>query len=207
TRFPYTTLFRSLRYAGRVLTDGDATATNELFDVNLQVTEDSELHYAIFPVLDPDLTYGATYAAVDLVFADGTRLSATDAQDAYGFGIAARSQGQADILWPGQWNSVTVDPSALAGRTVDTIVFTYDQPDAPAGTPVSGHLADISIAPAATLDTSEGLVSYVDTRRGTNSSGGFSRGNNFPAVAVRSEEHTSELQSRFDLVCCLLLEK
>src|SRR5699024_3649232 len=98
---------QSLRYAGRVLTDGDATAINELFDVNLQVTEDSELHYAIFPVLDPDLTYGATYAAVDLVFADGTRLSATDAQDAYGFGIAARSQGQADILWPGQWNSVT----------------------------------------------------------------------------------------------------
>src|SRR5437868_11130812 len=28
-----------------------------------------------------------------------------------------------------------------------------------------------------------------------------------PAVAIRSEEHTSELQSRFDLVCRLLLEK
>src|SRR5699024_11696534 len=27
------------------------------------------------------------------------------------------------------------------------------------------------------------------------------------AVAARSEEHTSELQSRFDLVCRLLLEK
>src|SRR5699024_11882241 len=27
------------------------------------------------------------------------------------------------------------------------------------------------------------------------------------AVALRSEEHTSELQSRFDLVCRLLLEK
>src|SRR5207249_11172016 len=27
------------------------------------------------------------------------------------------------------------------------------------------------------------------------------------AVAMRSEEHTSELQSRFDLVCRLLLEK
>src|SRR5699024_11743686 len=25
-------------------------------------------------------------------------------------------------------------------------------------------------------------------------------------VLIRSEEHTSELQSRFDLVCCLLLE-
>src|SRR5689334_23596926 len=28
-----------------------------------------------------------------------------------------------------------------------------------------------------------------------------------PAVAVRSEEHTSELQSQFHLVCRLLLEK
>src|SRR5699024_12883692 len=28
-----------------------------------------------------------------------------------------------------------------------------------------------------------------------------------PAAAMRSEEHTSELQSRFDLVCRLLLEK
>src|SRR5437868_10453408 len=28
-----------------------------------------------------------------------------------------------------------------------------------------------------------------------------------PASACRSEEHTSELQSRFDLVCRLLLEK
>src|SRR5437868_8805207 len=27
------------------------------------------------------------------------------------------------------------------------------------------------------------------------------------AISVRSEEHTSELQSRFDLVCRLLLEK
>src|SRR5437868_10596763 len=27
------------------------------------------------------------------------------------------------------------------------------------------------------------------------------------AVSERSEEHTSELQSRFELVCCLLLEK
>src|SRR5699024_12695163 len=29
----------------------------------------------------------------------------------------------------------------------------------------------------------------------------------FVSAAVRSEEHTSELQSRFDLVCRLLLEK
>src|SRR5699024_12423956 len=29
----------------------------------------------------------------------------------------------------------------------------------------------------------------------------------YPAAPARSEEHTSELQSRFDLVCRLLLEK
>src|SRR5206468_6600790 len=34
--------------------------------------------------------------------------------------------------------------------------------------------------------------------------GGFAQGN---ADAIRSEEHTSELQSRSDLVCRLLLEK
>src|SRR5699024_11575181 len=31
--------------------------------------------------------------------------------------------------------------------------------------------------------------------------------NNDQAIHLRSEEHTSELQSRFDLVCRLLLEK
>src|SRR5207249_11545965 len=33
------------------------------------------------------------------------------------------------------------------------------------------------------------------------------RGKNLGHAAARSEEHTSELQSRFDLVCRLLLEK
>src|SRR5699024_11273606 len=31
--------------------------------------------------------------------------------------------------------------------------------------------------------------------------------NPWPEIHIRSEEHTSELQSRFDLVCRLLLEK
>src|SRR5699024_11897433 len=31
--------------------------------------------------------------------------------------------------------------------------------------------------------------------------------NNEETISIRSEEHTSELQSRFDLVCRLLLEK
>src|SRR5699024_11758100 len=35
----------------------------------------------------------------------------------------------------------------------------------------------------------------------------FLHNNKSPVVNFRSEEHTSELQSRFDLVCRLLLEK
>src|SRR5699024_12399873 len=37
--------------------------------------------------------------------------------------------------------------------------------------------------------------------------GSTKTGINMDAVRLRSEEHTSELQSRFDLVCRLLLEK
>src|SRR5438874_11738769 len=44
--------------------------------------------------------------------------------------------------------------------------------------------------------------------RGASSRGASSRGAGFqPAFVHRSEEHTSELQSRRDLVCRLLLEK
>src|SRR5437868_15224392 len=35
----------------------------------------------------------------------------------------------------------------------------------------------------------------------------FPRSRSLKSVWIRSEEHTSELQSRFDLVCRLLLEK
>ncbi|HLT84148.1 MAG TPA: GH92 family glycosyl hydrolase [Phototrophicaceae bacterium] len=174
---------RSLRYAGQVLADGDSRATNELFDVDVTLAEDSLLTYKVFPVLDRDLTYSATHVAVDLLLDDGTRLSQTGATDAYGYGASARAQGEADILWPDQWNSVTVDLGALAGRTVDKVLLSYDQPGAPAGTQVLGYVDDVTIEQAVPRDTSDGLVSYVDTRRGTNSTGGYSRGNNLPAAA------------------------
>src|SRR6266704_5751980 len=45
----------------------------------------------------------------------------------------------------------------------------------------------------------------TDTQRSPNGSGGGGGISN--TFAQRSEEHTSELQSRFDLVCRLLLEK
>src|SRR5207249_8271923 len=55
------------------------------------------------------------------------------------------------------------------------------------------HARTTSVIPA--------IRTYADTGLG-----GL-RGKSTLQVAIRSEEHTSELQSRFDLVCRLLLEK
>ncbi|MEV4669261.1 GH92 family glycosyl hydrolase [Microbacterium sp. LWO12-1.2] len=183
---------KALQYTGRHLAAGPASSTSVLYDdVDLAVADDSELSYLVFPVLDGEQTYAATFVAVDLTFDDGTSLSTSGAVDSYGYGANARQQGQSNVLWPNQWNKVTVDLGQFAGRTVDDILFTYDHPgtdvkgvEVPTGeTAFSGWLDDVAIGAAEELDTTDGLVSYVDTRRGTNSTGGFSRGNNLPATA------------------------
>ncbi|MBT2484078.1 MULTISPECIES: GH92 family glycosyl hydrolase [unclassified Microbacterium] len=183
---------KALQYVGRHLAAGPASSTSVLYDdAGIAVQDDSELSYLVFPVLDGEQTYAATFVAVDLLFDDGTTLSTSGAVDSYGFGAQARQQGQSNVLWPNQWNKVTVDLGQFAGRTVQQILFRYDHPGAdvknievPTGsTAFSGWLDDVSIDAAEERDTSDGLVSYVDTRRGTNSTGGFSRGNNLPATA------------------------
>ncbi|MGW9169029.1 GH92 family glycosyl hydrolase [Agromyces sp. NPDC055658] len=181
----------ALRYAGSHLGAGPAASTSVLYDdLDIAIQADSRLSYTVFPVLDSGQTYASTFVAVDLVLDDGTTLAAADLTDTYGYGADARSQGLANVLWPDQWNKVTVDLGSLAGRTVTGVLLDYDHPgdgvtgvETPAaGTTVLGWLDDISIEEAEPLDTAAGLVSYVDTRRGTNSTGGFSRGNNIPAV-------------------------
>ncbi|MFK4851993.1 GH92 family glycosyl hydrolase [Microbacterium sp. ZW T6_19] len=183
---------KALQYTGRNLDAGPASSTTALYsDVDIAVEDDTALSYAVFPVLDGEQTYAATFVAVDLRFTDGTTLSTSGAVDTYGYAANAKAKGQSNSLWPNQWNKVTVDLGQFAGRTVDDILFTYDHPgagvhavEAPtAATAFTGWIDDIKIAEVAARDTSAGLVSYVDTRRGTNSTGGFSRGNNFPAVA------------------------
>lgn len=182
---------KSLSYAGRFLAPGRAASTTLLYDdVNLAVGTGMQLNYKLFPVLDAGQTYAATFAAVDLVFDDGTQLSA-EGVDAYGYPIAAAEQGRANKLWPNQWNSITASLDAYAGRTIDQVRLVFEHPgegitniEAPvANTAFTGWLDDITIAAAPARDLSDGLVSHVDTRRGSNSTGGFSRGNNIPAAA------------------------
>ena len=183
---------KALQYIGRHLDAGPASSTSVLYEgVDVVVEDDTELSYLVFPVLDGEQTYAATFVAVDLRFDDGTTLSTSGAVDSYGYGANARQQGQANVLWPNQWNKVTVDLGRFAGRTVDEVLLSYDHPgedvkgvEVPtAATAFNGWLDDVAIGAAEELDNSDGLVSYVDTRRGTNSTGGFSRGNNLPATA------------------------
>jgi len=175
----------SLRYAGQAVADGIGSAQSLIYQgIGTTIEAGDQLSYRVFPVLDAGLTYASTYAAVDLIATDGTRLSATGAIDAYGFPADAAGQGDGNILVPDQWNSVAVDLSSMTGKEIADVVWSVDLPSVAAGTSFVGWVDDIEIATAPARDTSDGLVSFVDTRRGSNSSGSYSRGNTFPAAAM-----------------------
>jgi predicted alpha-1,2-mannosidase len=175
---------RALRYAGRHTADGRAYSYNKVFDVDVAVGRDTELSYRIFPQMaDGDRDYDATNVSVDLAFTDGTYLSSLKATDQHGFALTPQGQGAAKVLYTNQWNNVTARiGSVAAGRTVDRILVAYDSPTGPAK--FRGWLDDVKLDRAAPEKRKAHLSDYALTTRGTNSSGSFSRGNNFPATAV-----------------------
>lgn len=177
---------RSLRYGGRHTADGRGYAMNRLFDVNIPVGKNTRLSYNIFPELTAnDLQYPSTHVAVNLRFSDGTLLSGLNPLDVYGIPATASGQGTGKILYPNQWNHVRVDVGRVAdGKTITAILLCYDNPGAKAATAFRGWLDDVRIeANPARIDGSS-LTNYVDTRRGTNSSGAFSRGSNEAITAI-----------------------
>jgi predicted alpha-1,2-mannosidase len=176
----------SLKYSGHHTAAGEGYATNRLFDVSIPVADTTRLSYKIFPEFTGnDLQYPSTYTAVNLHFTDGSSLSDLAPIDSYGVGATALGQGQGKILYTNQWNSVQIDVGAVAaGRTIDGIQLSYDNDGAEADTAFQGWIDDIEVeAEPATIDGSS-LTHYVDTRRGTNSSGSFSRGSNEVITAV-----------------------
>ncbi|MFJ6656919.1 GH92 family glycosyl hydrolase [Streptomyces sp. NPDC091377] len=175
---------RALRYAGRHTADGRAYSYNKVFDVDVAVGRDTELSYRLFPSMaDGDLDYDATHVSVDLVFTDGTSLSELRATDQHGFPLTPRGQGDAKVLYVNQWNHVESRiGSVAAGKRVDRVVIAYDSPKGPAK--FRGWLDDVSIKQVKPERPKAHLSDYALTTRGTHSSGGFSRGNNFPATAV-----------------------
>ncbi|MFE9771755.1 GH92 family glycosyl hydrolase [Streptomyces sp. NPDC005931] len=175
---------RALRYAGRHPADGRAYSYNKVFDVDVAVERNTQLSYRIFPSMaDGDLDYDATNVSVDLAFTDGTYLSDLHATDLHGFPLTPRGQGASKVLYVNQWNNVISRiGSVAAGRTVDRILVAYDSPGGPAR--FRGWLDDVSLRRVAPERPKAHPSDYVVTTRGTHSSGGFSRGNNFPATAV-----------------------
>ncbi|MCK9794320.1 GH92 family glycosyl hydrolase [Isoptericola sp. 4D.3] len=169
--------------------DAAGPVTHVLFrDLGIEVGPRTRLSYLVLPDLRGDLRYPSTYVALDLAFTDGTFLSDLPAVDAHGTRAAARAQGDGKILYPDQWNSVRVDVGAVAaGRTVDAVLLRCDPPEEMPDAAFSGWVDDVVLTaePASPPEgPGVGLVDLVDTRRGTMSSGQFSRGNNAPATAV-----------------------
>ncbi|MEW1924160.1 MULTISPECIES: GH92 family glycosyl hydrolase [unclassified Streptomyces] len=175
---------RALRYAGTHKVDGRGYSYNKVFDVNVSVRRDTELSYRIFPSMaEGDLDYDATNVSVDLAFTDGTHLSDLKATDQHGFPLTPQGQGAAKGLYVNQWNNVAARIGQVArGKTVDRVLVAYDSPKGPAK--FRGWVDDVSLKEKAPAKPKAHPSDYADTTRGTNSSGGFSRGNTFPATAV-----------------------
>ncbi|NED90124.1 glycoside hydrolase family 92 protein [Streptomyces sp. SID11233] len=175
---------KALRYAGTHKADGRAYSYNKVFDVNTAVTRDTELSYLVYPQMgETDLSYPATHVAVDLAFTDGTYLSDLRATDSNGGLLTPQGQADAKRLYVNQWNKVDARIGTVAaGKTVDRILVAYDSPKGPSK--FQGWIDDVKIAPKAPEKRKAHLSDYASTVRGTNSSGSFSRGNNFPATAV-----------------------
>ncbi|MFC0506557.1 GH92 family glycosyl hydrolase [Micromonospora costi] len=176
----------SLRYSGGAEAAGRSYATNRLFDVDIPVGPKTRLSYKIFPEFTgKDTRYPSTYAAVDLHFTDGTYLSRLSPLDQHGYPLTAAGQGAAKVLYADQWNAVQSDIGAVAeGKTIDRILLSYDDPAATAETHFQGWLDDVTVTGTTTPIDGSHLTNFVDTRRGTNASGAFSRGNNLPISAV-----------------------
>ncbi|WSX88538.1 GH92 family glycosyl hydrolase [Micromonospora sp. NBC_00898] len=176
----------SLRYSGGAEADGRSYATNRLFDVDIPVGPATRLSYKIFPEFTgQDAQYPSTYAAVDLHFTDGSYLSRLSPVDQHGYPLTAAGQGASKVLYADQWNAVQSEIGAVAnGKTIDRILLAYDDPHATASTRFQGWLDDITLAAAPTGIDGSSPTNYVDTRRGTNASGSFSRGNHLPISAM-----------------------
>src|SRR6185503_10521147 len=118
--------------------------------------------------------------AVDLAFTDGTFLRDSGAVDQHGVRLHPTFQGAGSVLSFNTWNYVTSAIGAqTAGKTIDRILIGYDKPEG-TGT-FRGYFDDLSIAASA---GGGDLADYVDTRRGSNSDSGYSRGNTFPGATV-----------------------
>ncbi|WP_222854026.1 GH92 family glycosyl hydrolase [Fodinicola acaciae] len=174
----------SLRYAGTQTAAGRGFSYNKIFDVSVPVNRDTSLSYLLFPELTgDDLRYSSTFVAVDLAFSDGSYLSSLGAVDQHGVRLDPVSQGSSKAIYANQWNNISADIGKVAaGKRIVRILLGYDSPNGAAM--FRGWVDDITISGHPARKCYQRPSDYVVTTRGTQASGNFSRGNNFPATAV-----------------------
>jgi len=174
---------KALQYAGSTTAATGGFSYNKVFEVDIPVTPSLQLSYVVFPEFTAaSLSYPSTYVAVDLAFSDGTYLSGLGVRDQHGAVLSPRGQGESKTLYADQWNFKSAEiGKAARGKTIKRILVGYDSPVGPLG--FRGWVDDITLTSGV---ATRGLkpTDYVVTTRGTHSTAGFSRGNNFPATAV-----------------------
>ncbi|NRQ37626.1 glycoside hydrolase family 92 protein [Nonomuraea sp. NN258] len=177
---------RAFQYAGSTTSARGGHSMNKVFEVDIPVTDSTELSYLVFPEFTAaDPRYPSTYVSVDLAFADGTYLSELEAVDQHGVRLTPRAQGESKTLYADQWNFKLARIGEVAGgKRISRVLVSFDSPAGMAG--FRGWVDDIKIATARRRpdEGGAGPSQYVVTTRGTHSTGGFSRGNTFPATAV-----------------------
>lgn len=179
---------KALEISGTHLEKGAGHAYNEVFDVDIPVTDNTHLSYVIFPSLTNeekyDYSYTSMHAAIDLRFTDGTYLSDLGSVDKNGNVVSPEEQGKSRVLTYNQWNKVTTQIGEVAkGKIVDKILVGYEDSAKDSSKTFLTYFDDVEIS---NYDEEfyEEKADYVNILRGTNDSGGFSRGLTAPAVTV-----------------------
>ncbi|MBQ4573817.1 MAG: GH92 family glycosyl hydrolase [Clostridia bacterium] len=173
----------ALLVSGR--TEKGAKAHINLYDrLAIPVSADTVLSYFIFPdchTQDVDFSYASHFMAVDLHFTDGSTLSSLRLAEQNGYPVNARAQGESCGLFTREWNLVRVSLAEAAGKVVDSIGITYDNPDS-AGD-ILTYIDDIRIAEEETR-LPESPADDILITRGCMNNWEKSRGLLIPAVCV-----------------------
>src|SRR4051812_13604477 len=177
---------KAFRFGGSLTASGHDFAYNRVYDVDIPVTASTELSYKIFPEFSAaDQARQSTYAAVDLQFDDGTFLRKLGAIDQHGYTLHARAQGESKSLYVQQWNAISSNIGAVAsGKTIKRILVDYDNPNGMSGQAFQAWIDDLRVVASPPSQARDHLADWVETRRGANANGSFSRGNNIPPTPV-----------------------
>jgi putative alpha-1,2-mannosidase len=139
-----------------------------------------ELVYDVLPVAGSGDRYAATAVTLDLRLDDGTRLSTgtPPPHDQHGTRLDPAAQAADKRLWVDQWNRRTVDLGPWVGRRIAAVLAVVGATTEA----TTVFVGDVRVRQAPSRP--DDLLGWVDTRRGTHSSDGFSRGNTAPVVSI-----------------------